>query len=245
MQKIKKYLNKKRALLLWVFAISMCHLNLNAQSIQINAGSVISNYQFVSDDGVKADYLKAGAGNYYAISSDFQLLDTTKFLSSTSQKSFYYSKHRSLATFLSRTDWSLGIESLQLNAVGDVYNQAFNYQTSYLGLNTGLKYQQPLGGGWYFGIGGKFSGLKILQGNQELLGTYRDLTKDENFNSIKLGLGWEISFGKKVSPSLNSFISFSKINTIAPVKSGVSTLNFNNSMFSIGLKFNVTKSQTF
>lgn len=245
MQKIKKYLRKKWAPLTLVFAISMCNLNLMAQSIQINAGSVISKYQYVSTDEVSTDYFKSGIGNYYSIISEFKLLDTTDFLTSTSSKAFYYSKHRAWATFLSRTNFVLGLESLGLNAGGDVEDQTFSYQTSYLGLVSGLNYQQPLFNGWYLKAGFKSSAYKILSGSAELPNKYVDLTQDQDFNKIKLSIGWDLSFGKMLSKNLESFISFSKVNTLVPKSSGASSLNFTNTMFSIGMKFIVTKSHTF
>jgi hypothetical protein len=130
------------------------------------------------------------------------------------------------------------VESNQLNSVGDILGVAFNYQTNYLGLNLGLGYVQPVYKGWSLKATGKVQGMKIIQGNQELLGKYKDLTLDPDFNKLQIALGWEFSLSKQVNPGLVSFISFSKSNTVNAVKAGSSSLNFNNTMFSIGLKFN-------
>lgn len=217
----------------------------HGQSIHIVAGTVMSQYDFISNDGVRSDYLKAGSGTYYRMGAEFKMLDTVRLLSSTSPKAFYFSNHKLLSTVLSRVTLETSVESSQLNAVGDVIGVTFNYQTNYLGLNLGLGYEQPLYKGWSIKGIGKVNALKIIQGNQELQGTYKDLTKDPDFNKLQLALGWEVSLSKQVNSGLISFISFSKLNTINAEKSGASTLNFHNTLFSIGLKFNTVKSPTF
>jgi hypothetical protein len=209
-----------------------------AQSIHIAAGTVLSQYDYVSSDGDRFDNFKRGSGTYFRMGAEFKMLDTLALLTSTSPKAFYYSNHRSLANFLSRVNVETSVESNQLNSVGDILGVVFNYQTNYLGLNLGLGYVQPIYKGWSLKATGKVQGMKIIQGNQELLGKYKDLTLDPDFNKLQIALGWEFSLSKQVNPGLVSFISFSKSNTVNAVKAGSSSLNFNNTMFSIGLKFN-------
>ncbi len=234
-------LNGKKLGLLILVVLSLLGLDLTAQSIHIAAGTTMSQYDFTSADGDHFDHMKAGSGSYYRMGAEFKLLDTLSLISSTSPKAFYYANHRSLANFLSRLNFETSLESNQLNAVGDVLGVAFNYQTNFIGLNLGLGYQQPIFKGWSLKATGKIQGMKIVQGNQELLGTYKDLTLDPDFNKFQMALGWEFSLSKQVNPGLVSFISFSKSNTMNAVKAGTSSLNFNNSMFSIGIKFSTNK----
>lgn len=240
---MKKFSILKSNIQGWIFLglLSMLGVTLKAQSIHIAAGTVMSQYDYVSSDGDKFENFKKGSGSYYRMGAEFKMLDTLALITSTSPKAFYYSNHRALANFLSRLNLETSIESTQLNAVGDILGVAFNYQTNFVGLNIGMGYQQPIYKGWSMKATGKVQGMKIVQGNQELLGTYKDLTQDPDFNKVQLALGWEFSLSKQVNPSLLSFISFSKSNTMNAVKAGTSSLNFNNTMFSIGLKFNTSK----
>ncbi len=236
---MKKFSILKCKILGWVILGFILFLpgTLTAQSVHLVAGTVMSQYDYVSSDGDRFDNFKKGSGTYYRMGVDFKILDTLTLLTSTSPKAFYYSNHKTLANFLSRLNVETGIETSQLNAVGDILGVAFNYQTNFLGINVGLGYSQSIFKGWSIKGSGKIQGMKIIQGNQELLGTYRDLTLDPDFNKIQTALGWELSLSKQVNPGLVSFVSFSKSNTMNAVKAGASSLNFNNTMFSIGVKF--------
>lgn len=216
-----------------------------AQSVHIAAGTIMSQYDYLSKDGVRSDYFKRGSGNYFRMGVEFKMLDTLKYLTTTSSKGFYFSNHRTLANILSRVSLETSLDNSQLNAVGDVRGVAFDYQTNFLGLNLGIGYQQPLYKGWALKAQGKIQVSKIIQGNQELLGTYRDLTLDSDFNKLQIALGWDLSLSKQVNPGLISFISFSKSSTVNAEKAGASTLNFQNTLFSIGLKFNTITSPSF
>ena len=227
----------------WIFLgmLIMYGGALRAQSIHIAAGTVMSQYDYVSSDGEKFDNFKSGSGSYYRMGAEFKLLDTLSLITSTSPKAFFYSNHKMLAKILSRTNFVSSIEMDQLNAVGDVIGVAFNYQTNYLGVSAGLNYMQPLFKGWIIKPTVKVQGLKILQGNQELLGAYKDLTMDSDFNKLQVALGWEVSLSKQINSGLQSFISFSKLNTMNSLKAGSSSLNFHNTIFSIGLLFTTNK----
>jgi len=218
---------------------------MNGQSIHLAAGTVISNYDFVSADGARPEFLKKGSGTYYRMGAEFKMLDTLKYLSSTSSKTFYFRNHKLVSNLLSHATIETAVESSQLNAVGDVLGVLFNYQTNYLGLSTGLSYLQPIYKGWSLKASGKVSGFKIIQGNQELLGSYRDLTLDKDFNKLQIALGWELALSKQVNSGLISFISFSKMNTMNAENAGSTSLNFHNTLFSVGLKFISAKALTF
>jgi len=228
----------------WIVILCMLAFSwgqLKAQTIHVAAGTVMSQYDFVNSDGVKSDFLKKGSGTYYRMGAEFKLLDTLQMVGSTTSKSFYFSNHRFLASLLTRLQVETSIESSQFNAVGDAIGVAFNYQTNYLGLSTGLSYQQPIIKGWALKATGKVQGIKIVQGNQELQGTYKDLTLDPNFNKFQVALGWELALSKQVNPGLISFVSFSKSNTMNAESAGSTSLNFKNTMFSIGLRFITNK----
>lgn len=237
-----KMYRRESIFLLW-FLVSAA--TASGQSVHIAAGTLMSQYDYLSKDGAKSDYFKKGSGTYFRMGAEFKLLDTLKYLTTTSTKGFYFSSHKGLANILTRMNLEAAVDNSQLNAVGDVRGVAFNYQTNYIGLSAGLGYQQPIFKGWSLKATGKAQGLKIVQGNQELLGSYRDLTQDSDFNKIQLALGWEVSLSKQVNPGLSSFISFSKSSTLNAEKAGTSTLNFHNTLFSIGLKFNTLTSPSF
>jgi len=225
------------------WALGLCVLfGISVQSFsqssawKIGLGNSLTEYDFVSTQGVQVNYLKKGSGNTYSIGYENALLDTSKFIGQGSSKDLYYLQHKNLAKILSHIEWGGALLMNQLNAVGDVQNTSFDYQTNYVGLEFSLGPFVNLGKGWKVQAQGKALGQYLLQGNQHLGTTYIDLSQNKDFNQMKLFVGFGASLEKKVNKSLSLYVASSSQKTLVATKQGESSLNFKTLNVMFGLK---------
>ena len=211
-------------------------LELKAQTYNLAVGTNVSTYLFKNSEGNQIDFLKSGTGSRFQIGTEFQMLDTTSSLNSTSKKAIFFSQQRLLAKILSQLHADIHVESNQINAVGDQQNIAFSYQTNYVGLSGGFGYQTPAFKGWSITAQGRMAGYKLIQGNQALGNRYIDLTKDDQFSKIQLFVGYALQIQKKLNDKLFAFLDVQNMQTMHPSQVGTPTLNFQNSTISFGLK---------
>ena len=133
-------------------------------------------------------------------------------------------------------NYDLGLQFSQLNAVGDIQNNAFSYQTDYLGVHGKLGIRIPLLFKTAFNLQGIVSVNKIVHGNQLLLNRYEDLTQDDQFSQIKFMGGFGVEVEKRFSDRLAGFFSFQQTQTLNAQPKGQSTLNFKPTMLSFGMR---------
>lgn len=202
----------------------------------IGVGTSITSYDFTTSAGNKVDYLKKGAGNAYTLGYEQALLDTNKLIGQSSSKAIYYLQHKTLAKFLSKMTFGIKAVLNQYNAVGDIQNLAFDYQTNYAGLQFSLGPKIGLGKNWQLLAKGLISGQHILQGNQHVNFSYVDLTNDASFNGIKMFAGYELTLEKQVNNNLSFYLTGSNNQTFKAQESGKANLNFKSTSLLIGIK---------
>lgn len=203
---------------------------------KIGLGNSLTTYDFVTTQGVQINYLKKGSGNAYSIGYEQAFLDTTKFIGQGTSKDLYYLQHKSLAKILSHLEWSSALLMNQFNAVGDVQNTSFDYQTNYLGLELGIGPFVNLGKGWKVQAQGKAMGQYLLQGNQHVGSAYVDLSQNKDFNQLKVFVGYAGILEKKINKSLSLYVSAAKNQTFVATKQGESSLNFKTLNMLFGIK---------
>jgi len=233
----------KRGLALFLGLVFACTYISNAQTQRwgIGIGSSLTTYDFVTSSGVKINYLKTGSGNSYFLGYESSLVDTNRFVGLGTSKAIYFLQHKTLAKVLSKVDYGVKILFNQYNAVGDIQNNAFDYQTNYAGLQIGIGPTVSLGKNWHLQAKGLASGQHILQGNQHVNFSYVDLTKDPAFSGLKVFVGYELSLEKQLSNSLRFFLTGSQNQTVQSQQAGVSTLNFKSTSLLIGIKISSIK----
>ena len=150
--------------------------------------------------------------------------------------SIYLGQNPKLAKLLSLINYDLGLQFTQLNAVGDIQNNAFSYQTDYIGLHGKLGFRIPLPWKFSLNLQGIASVNKILHGNQLLMNRYIDLTEDAQFAQIKIMAGYGAEFEKRFSDKLVGFFSYQQTQTLNSNPVGQSTLHFKPTMFSVGIR---------
>jgi hypothetical protein len=228
----------KAVVLIAILITLICTMvaNVKAQTYNLAVGTNVSKYIFKNSDGNQLDFLKSGSGSRFQIGTEFQLLDTSLFLNSTSKIAIFFSQRQRLAQILTRLHADIQVESNQINAVGDVQNVIFSYQTNFVGLSGGLGYQSPEFKGWSITPQSRMAVYKLIQGNQALGSRYLDLSKDKQFSKIQVFLGYAVQIQKKMNDKLSAFLDVQNMQTLHPVRLGAPSLNFQNTTISFGLK---------
>lgn len=236
MKTISNIKNKLLILFLVAMLIFSLIFSSRAQQYSFGAGSNLTEFNFLNSDGISRDFMKRGSGNHFQINVDYRFLDTTKFLTQSSDRAIYFNQHKRLASLLSMLIFNFGVESNQYNAVGDIQNIDFNYQTNFVGLSSGFGVRIPVLAGFSLSAQGRISGQKIVQGNQQIASKYYDLTIDPQFLPIQIMFGYSVELQKKIGEKFGVFISYQQMRTDHSANRGAATLNFQPSSISFGIK---------
>ena len=206
------------------------------KSWKIALGNTITNYKFTNSNGKPIDFLKSGSGNEYILGFESAFLDTTQLSVTSSNKSIYFLKHTTLAKLLSKVNFGFNVSLNQYNAVGNVQNLEFDYQTNYIGLGAFLSPKLYLGKGWQTNFTCNGSIQRILQGNQRVNSNYINLVNQSEFNPIMLFVGYGIELQKNVNKSISLYLSGTNNQSLNSQKSGQENLNFQTTQILLGVK---------
>lgn len=227
----------KRLSLLIVFLFVSQHILFSqTKSWSLGVGTAITSYDFTTSAGNKIDYLKNGAGNSYALGYEQAVIDTNKFAGQSTTKAIYFLQHKSLAKILTKIHVGVQVQLNQYNAVGNIQNVAFDYQTNYAGLQLSLGPKIGIGKKWNLVLKGLVSGQHILQGNQHVNFSYIDLTKDKSFSGLKTFFGLGLQIEKQINNSLSFYVAGANSSTYQTQEPGVANLNFNSTSVQMGIK---------
>lgn len=224
---------------LLVFASS----NLFSQSLKWQFGNNLTNYNYISSNGNKIDYLLPNDGLNMSIFWENRILDTVSLRSEALLNSnlkllkkynFYQSKP-TLAKIISSLSYDIGLAINQLNAVGSTQNIPISYRTNYLTFLAGIGPNIKLPSNFSLSIKAKTSLSKLLSGNQLLNSTYYKLDSYEKFNQLQWMLGYEVSLAKKLNSNFSGFISYQSAQTFHKNAPGEGSLNFQTNTLSIGI----------
>ena len=209
-----------------------------AQQFKLNQGIALTEFNYQNDQGQPFQGLKRGSGLAFQLSyHKASLVDSSKYKLEQSPFAIYLGQNPKIARLLSMINYDLGIQFNQLNAVGDIQNTAFSYQTDYLGLQGKLGLRIKLPFACSLNLQGIASVNKIVHGNQLLLNRYVDLTEDPQFSQVKIMAGYGAELERLFSGKVAGFMAYQQSQTINSNPVGLSTLNFSPSIFSIGIRF--------
>lgn len=180
---------------------------LHAQEWKFEVGSNITDFVFTNSLGNNPNFLKPIAGYHFAISKEHRI-----------GKHFVY---------------DLGIALNQYNAVGDVQNIPFSYQTNFIGITSGVGPSFTIYPS--FTVSTKISGAiqSMYNGTQFVQNNYIDLSRDSQFSGLKSFLGYTIEMTKKINNQVSLYIQFQHLDTNS---FGKSSLNFIPSTINLGIK---------
>lgn len=208
-----------------------------AQNYKIQLGSSITTFNYTQANGVKANYLRPSSGSHFGIIFSEAVLDTSKNLANTSKRSIYFSQHPTLSKILSTFQYDLGINYLQMNAVGDLQKIHFAYHSDFIGTQAGFGIEIPIKLGISIAGTGQLGIFKMINGNQLISNQYFPLVNNPQFNTFQFFMGYRGEISKKLNDKTSAFIAYQKIQTTHADKIGEATLNFVPTSFLIGLKF--------
>lgn len=185
---------------------------IKAQSNQgatwnLSVGSNVTRFVFTNAVGVNPDFLKPSSGLNLGLG---------------------YEKAMSR-----RFQYDLGLAYSQYNAVGDVQNIPFSYQTDFIGFSGGIGPKLELKNDFTLMLKARGSAQKMINGNQFLQNHYVDLSEDQQFNGLRYFVGFSLELEKKVNSNLLVYTQYQHLDTI---QFGTSTLNFVPSTVSFGIK---------
>lgn len=225
-------------ILLGIFLVCCFAIPALAQQIKFNQGIALTKFDYQNQQGQNFQGLKPGSGLTFSLSyHKASLIDSTKYRTEHTPLASTLSQSTSMAKFLSMINYDLGVQLTQFNAVGDIQNNAFSYQTDYMGVHGKLGFRISLP--WQLSL--NFQGIaslnKILHGNQLLTNRYVDLTEDPQFSQVKIMAGYGVEFEKRFSPKLAGFFSYEQTQSVNSNPVGQSTLNFKPTAFSLGVRF--------
>ena len=208
-----------------------------AQSLKIQLGSSITAFRYTQANGVKANYLKPSSGLAFGLAfHKASLVDSAKYKLDQTPFAIYLGQNPKVVKLLSLINYDMGLQFTQLNAVGDIQNNAFSYQTDYIGLHGKLGLRIPLPWKFSLNLQGIASANKIVLGNQLLMNRYVDLTEDAQFAQVKIMGGYGVEFEKGFSDKLVGFFAYQQTQTLNSNPVDQSTLHFKPTIFSVGIR---------
>ena len=208
-----------------------------AQQFKLNQGVAITQFNYQNEQGQNVQGLKSGSGMAFGLAfHKASLVDSAKYKLEQTPLSITLGQNPTLARLLSMVNYDLGIQFTQLNAVGDIQNNAFSYQTDYLGIQGKLGFRISLPYKFSINLQGIASVNKIVHGNQLIMNRYVDLTEDAQFAQIKMMAGYGAEFERRFSEKFVGFFSYQQTQTLNSNPVGQSTLHFKPTMFSVGIR---------
>ena len=208
-----------------------------AQQFKLTPGIAITQFNYQNEQGQNVQGLKSGSGLAFALAfHKASLVDSAKYKLDQTPFAIYLGQNPTVAKLLSLINYDLGLQFTQLNAVGDIQNNAFSYQTDYIGLHGKLGVRIPLPWKLSLNLQGIASVNKIVHGNQLFINRYIDLTEDAQFAQIKIMAGYGAEFEKRFSDKLAGFFTYQQTQTLNSNPVGQSTLHFKPTIFSVGIR---------
>jgi hypothetical protein len=195
------YCVRRAVVLLLFFPI----YSAQAQAWKLAIGSNITQYQFKNSAGKPVDLLKRQSGLHLDIAHEHVLLDTVRLISKFSKSAIYFSQKPKIAKILSLFIYDLGINYNQFNAIGDVQQIAFSYQTDYLGVSAGIGPKISLYKGWSLQVTGRVMGQYLVAGQQLVGSRYFDLLLEPQFKGLRMFSGVQIEVIKQVNAQVGMF----------------------------------------
>jgi len=229
-------IHSSRGLLVSLFLV-LIFTQLKGQQFKLTQGIAITQFNYQNEQGQNVQGLKSGSGLAFGLAyHKASLVDSAKYKLDQTPFAIYLGQNPKVAKLLSLINYDLGLQFSQLNAVGDIQNIAFSYQTDYLGLHGKLGVRIPLPWKFSLNLQGIASVNKIMHGNQLLMNRYVDLTEDAQFAQVKMMAGYGAEFEKRFSDKLAGFFSYQQTQTLNSNPVGQSTLHFKPTIFSVGIR---------
>jgi hypothetical protein len=224
-----------------IYLFFLCFLfvqTAQGQQFKLTQGIALTQFNYQNEQGQLVDGLKSGSGLSFQLAfHKASLVDTTQLKLEQTPFAIYLSQNAKVAKLLSLLNYDLGLQFTQMNAVGDIQNNAFSYQTDFLGVHGKFGIRIPLPWKTAINLQGIASINKIVHGNQLLMNRYEDLTQDPQFSQIKFMGGYGAEVEKRFTDKLAGYVSYQQTQTLNDLPEGQSTLNIKPTVFSIGIRF--------
>jgi hypothetical protein len=207
-----------------------------AQTWKWAIGSNITQYQFKNSAGQSADLFKKQSGLHLDVAYEHVLLDTVRLISKFSKSAIYFSQRPKIAKILSLFIYDLGINYNQFNAIGDVQQIIFSYQTDYVGVSAGIGPKISLYKGWSIQVTGRVMGQYLVAGQQLLGSRYFDLLDEPQFNGVRFFQGVQMEVTKQVNAQVGAFAHVASFQTLFSKATPTGTLDMVPMTLAMGIR---------
>lgn len=212
--------------------------SIQAQAWKWAIGSNITQYQFANSAGKPVDLLKPQSGLHLDIAHEQVLLDTDRLISKFSKSAIYFSQRPKISKFLHLFHYDLGLNYNQFNAIGDVQQIAFSYQTDYVGVSAGFGPRIPLIKGWSIQVTGRVMGQYLVAGQQLVGSRYFDLLLEPQFKGLRMFSGVQIEVIKQVNAQVGAFAHVASYQTHFSKVTPTGTLDMVPMTLAMGIRLN-------
>ncbi len=208
-----------------------------AQEWTFQAGTNVSQFVFVNSHGIPLSGIKSGSGHALGVHYQRKWVDTSALLLKASPTAIYINQHPTLAKFLSRFQWGIGIESNQYNAIGDAFNTVYSYQTNYWSLIPSLQYRHLIYKGLSIHASGMLQVNRLFQGNQQVNNHLVDLMDDLQFNEMHIQGGFQVGVSQKLSDNIQLTLNVGQLSQMSPAMSQGTSLTIKPTRILFGIIF--------
>jgi hypothetical protein len=218
-----------------ILCISFAPFLAQGQSWKWSLGPTLTNYQFRNSKGNAVHGMKPSAGLHVELNQERVVLDTVRLISKFSNNAIYFSNHPGLMKALSYLHYCIGLNYDQLNAIGDIQQISFSYQTDFLGFSAEFGPRIPVYKGWNLGVSGVLTGMQLISGHQMLASRYYSLQADRQFNTSKVFGGFQVEISKEVSPTVRAFTNIRLTSTLFSPQTPTGKLDLQPLSISMGI----------
>lgn len=219
-----------------VLSLLISLYSVQAQTWKWAIGSNITQYQFKNSAGKSADLFKKQSGLHLDLTYEHVLLDTVRLISKFSKSAIYFSQRPRISKFINRFNYDIGLNYNQFNAIGDVQQIAFSYQTDYVGVSAGFGPKISLYKGWSIQVTGRVMGLYLLAGQQLVGSRYFDLLDEPQFNGVRFFQGVQIEVTKQVNAQVGAFAHVASFQTLFSKATPTGTLDMVPMTLAMGIR---------
>lgn len=214
---------------------------LNAQNFQFSVGRNLSEYHLINSNGQEVDYLKPGSGMHVKAAYTKAFLDTLAIQISDPEKALKYTQSPLLSKVLSVLNYSIALQMLQVNAIGDIQQIPLKYETDYVGVECGLGAKFNLLKNLAFQVKGLISANKMIYGSQMTGNNFYLLKGNSQFDGIKLFKGIQFDIRTQINPNTEFVLGYGNFSTLSPAESSTGKLDFSTQLFSLGFALQFKK----
>jgi hypothetical protein len=198
---------------LFVCAIIMTSYQLQSQEIYFKTGKNFTTYSFKDANNIASNNLHNGSGSFYEVGY--------------------------LGFFGSNLDYNLGVALNEFNANGGDLANNYNWNTSYLGLQSSISYAFVKIDDFELIVRAGLNVSTIIYGNQIVDTSFHSIVENDEFKGLLLSPSLGLTANYNVSERGCISLGYNYIKSINLSNSTEEKLSFNTNQIQFGIHFSL------